>query len=441
MHIADEDGLDDSLGAPAAEKSGLGGLARAAARGFAARFGAAPRWLAAAPGRVNLIGEHTDYNAGFSLPMAIDRYTVIAGGPAASAARPVLRFHSAALDASSDVPLDQTPQAGEPTWANYVRGVVAQFQRRGITPAALDAFAVSDVPLGSGLSSSASLEVSTATLLEAAAGTTLDRLEKARMCRQAEHEYAHVPCGLMDQLTAVLGDEYGPLLVDFEAEEARLVPLRDPAVTVLICNSNVPHALHDGEYARRRAGCEEAVRVLNAWTEPGPPAQSVAGGFGNPPRVPMLKIPSLRHATLEAVEAAKNALGSEVYRRARHIVTENARTVAAAAALANGELSKFGALMYQSHQSLRDDFEVSCPELDALVEIAGEIGEAGGVFGARMTGGGFGGCTVMLVRSDRVAPITETLAREYRRRQGRAVTTFVSRPGRGAHLIATVDSV
>jgi galactokinase len=415
MHIAD-DVANDSLGATAsAEKSGLGALARAAARGFAAHFGAAPRWLAAAPGRVNLIGEHTDYNAGFSLPMAIDRYTVIAGGPAPAAAGPRLRFHSAALDASNDVPLDEAPQAGEPSWANYVRGVVAQFQRRGIAPAALDAFAVSDVPLGSGLSSSASLEVSTATLLEAATGATLDRLEKARMCRQAEHEYAHVPCGLMDQLTAVLGDESGPLLVDFEAEEARLVPLRDPDVTVLICNSNVPHALHDGEYARRRAGCEEAVRRL--------------------------KIPSLRHATLEAVEAAKNALGSEVYRRAHHIVTENARTVAAAAALSAGRFSDFGALMYQSHQSLRDDFEVSCAELDTLVEIAGEIGEAGGVFGARMTGGGFGGCAVMLVRSDRIAPITETLASEYRRRQGRVVTTFVSRPGRGAHLIATVESV
>lgn len=415
MHIA-ENGVDDSLSASStAEKSGLGGLARAAARGFATRFGVAPRWLAAAPGRVNLIGEHTDYNAGFSLPMAIDRYTVIAGGPAAAAARPRLHFYSASLDASSDVPLDQAPQAGEPKWANYVRGVVAQFQRRGLAPAALDAFAVSDVPLGSGLSSSASLEVSTATLLEAATGATIDRLEKARMCRQAEHEYAHVPCGLMDQLTAVLGDEAGALLVDFEAEEARLVPLRDPSVTVLICNSNVPHELHDGEYARRRAACEEAARHL--------------------------KIPSLRHATLEAVEAAKDALDSEVYRRARHIVTENARTVAAAAALSNGELSRFGALMYQSHRSLRDDFEVSCPELDTLVEIAGEISEAGGVFGARMTGGGFGGCAVMLVRSERIAAITETLAREYGRRQGRAVTTFVSRPGRGAHLIATVDSV
>ena len=413
MHIA-----DDSLGSPAAaEKSGLGALARAAARGFAARFGAAPRWLAAAPGRVNLIGEHTDYTGGFSLPMAIDRYTVIAGGPAAAAvgARSRLRFHSAALDVTSDVPLDEAPQRGEPSWANYVRGVVAQFQRRGLVPPSLDAFAASDVPLGSGLSSSASLEVSTATLLEAAAGATLDRLEKARLCRQAEHEYAHVPCGLMDQLTAVLGDESGPLLVDFEAEEARLVPLRDPDVAVLICNSNVPHALHDGEYARRRGDCEEAVRRLG--------------------------IPSLRQATPEAVEAAQGTLGPEVYRRARHVVTENARTVAAADALAAGRFSDFGALMYRSHQSLRDDFQVSCAELDTLVEIAGEIGEAGGVFGARMTGGGFGGCAVMLVRSERIAPITETLAHEYRRRQGRVVTTFVSRPGRGAHLIASVDSV
>jgi galactokinase len=411
---------DDSLGAPAAaEMSGLAALARAAARGFAARFGAAPRWLAAAPGRVNLIGEHTDYTGGFSLPMAIDRYTVIAGGPAvvSAGARPRLRFHSAALDGSHDVLLDETPKsdAPTPTWTNYVRGVVAQFQRRGIVPPSLDAFAASDVPLGSGLSSSASLEVSTATLLEAAAGATLDRLEKARLCRQAEHEYAHVPCGLMDQLTAVLGDESGPLLVDFEAEKARLVPLRDPDVAVLICNSNVPHALHDGEYARRRADCEEAVRRL--------------------------QIPSLRQATPEAVEAARGTLGAEVYRRARHVVTENARTVAAADALAQGRFADFGALMYQSHQSLRDDFQVSCLELDTLVDVAREIGEAGGVHGARMTGGGFGGCAVMLVRTDRVAPITDTLAREYQRRHGRAVTTFVSRPGRGAHLIATVDSV
>ena len=274
---------DDTMGVPAAAENEKGGggltaLARAATRAFAARFGGAPRWLAAAPGRVNLIGDHTDYTGGFALPMAIDRYTVIAGGPAASAgngagagARPRLRFHSATVDASHDVPLDEPLQAGEPAWANYVRGVVAQFQRRGLRPPSLDALAVSDVPLGGGLSSSASLEVATATLLEAATGAPLDRLEKARLCRQAEHEYAHVPCGLMDQLTAVLGDEAGPLLVDFESERARAVPIGDPGVSVLICNSNVRHALGDGEYASRRADCEEAARRLG--------------------------IPSLRHAT------------------------------------------------------------------------------------------------------------------------------------------------
>ncbi len=413
MHIA-----DDRLGSPAvAEESRLAVLARTAVRGFSDHFGAAPRWLVAAPGRVNLIGEHTDYTGGFALPMAIECYTVIAAAPAsgeAPAARPRLRFHSAKFDSSADVPLDEPPRAGQPSWANYVRGVVAQLQRRRVALPSLDAYAVSDVPPGSGLSSSASLEVSTATLLEVASGVTLDELDKARLCRDAEHTYANVPCGLMDQLTSVMGVESGPLLVDFEAERARPVPLGDPGVSVLICNSNVRHELANGEYARRRGDCEEAARRL--------------------------QIPSLRQATPEAVEAAQGVLGPVVYRRARHVVTENARTLAAADALAHGRFGEFGALMYRSHQSLRDDFQVSCPELDTLVEIAGEIGEAGGVYGARMTGGGFGGCAVMLVRSDHLAPITETLAREYRRRQGRAVTTFVSRPAQGAHQIA-VDSV
>ena len=426
MLIADE----TIAGTTAASgRSGLLTLAHAAARAFSARFGATPSWMAAAPGRVNLIGDHTDYTGGFALPMAIDRYTVIAGGPAAPGApaagrdRPRLRFHSAAVDATAEVPLDELLRAGEPSpspspspsWANYVRGVVAGFQGRGLRPPGLDALAVSDVPLGGGLSSSASLEVATATLLEAAIGVSLDPLDKARLCRQAENDFAHVPCGLMDQLTAVLGDESGPLLVDFESEQSRPVPIADPAVSVLVCNSNVRHALGDGEYARRRADCEEAARRMG--------------------------LPTLRGATPAAVEAARDKLGPVVYRRAHHVVTENARTVAAAGALAASDVGRVGALMYESHQSLRDDFEVSCPELDSLVEIAREIGAGDGVYGARMTGGGFGGCAVMLVRGDRVAMITDALAREYRRRQGRVVTSFVSRPARGAHLINPVDLV
>ncbi len=411
MLIADDNGS----GPTTSGKQGLAVLARAAARAFATRFGTAPRWLAAAPGRVNLIGEHTDYTGGFALPMAIDRYTVIAGapaaGPLAAGARPRLHFHSAAVNASQDIPLDELPRAGEPRWANYVRGVVAGFQARGLRPAAsLDALAVSEVPLGGGLSSSAALEVATATLLEAAIGATLDGLDKARLCRQAEHDYAHVPCGLMDQLTAVLGEESGPLLLDFDAERARPVPIADPSVRVLICNSNVRHSLGDGEYAKRRRDCEEAARVL---------------GIG-----------SLRGATVDSVDAARAALGPVVYRRARHVVTENARTLAAADALAAGDVGRVGALMYQSHASLRDDFEVSCVELDTLVDVARDVGAAGGVLGARMTGGGFGGCTVMLVRADRVVAIVDTLTREYQRRHGRAMTSFLSRPARGAHLIA-----
>ncbi|HET6146884.1 MAG TPA: galactokinase [Polyangia bacterium] len=406
---------DDTDGGPvAAEQNGLRALTRAAALAFAGRFGVAPRWLAAAPGRVNLIGEHTDYSGGFALPMAIDRHTVIAGGPVAgptpAEARPRLRFHSASFDATQDVSLDEVPRAGEPRWANYVRGVVAGFQERGLRPPSLDALALSDIPLGGGLSSSASLEVAAATLLEAATGVALDSMDKARLCRQAEHDYAHVPCGLMDQMTAVLGQESGPLLLDFEAERARPVPIADASVRVLICNSNVRHSLGDGEYAKRRRDCEEAARILGQV--------------------------SLRGATIEAVEAARDALGSVVYRRARHVVSENARTLAAADALAMGDVGAAGTLMYQSHASLRDDFEVSCGELDTLVEIAGEVGVAGGVLGARMTGGGFGGCTVMLVRADRVASIIDALTRAYRSRHGRALTAFLSRPARGAHLVA-----
>jgi galactokinase len=392
--------------------AGLAALARAAAAAFAERFGGPPRWLAAAPGRVNLIGEYTDFNGGFVLPMAIDRYLVIAAAPARrpearEAAR--LRIHSAAVGSTAEIPLDAPVAPGPPTWANYVRGVVAGFRARGAIPPALDAVAVSDVPVGGGLSSSAALEVAAATLLEAATGTALDPLDKARLCRQAEHDYAGVPCGLMDQATAVLGDAGGALLIDCQAETARLVPLADPEVSVLVCNSNVRHALGDGAYARRRAECDEAARALG--------------------------VASLRDTTEAAVEAARASMDPVIHRRARHVAGENARTLAAAAALAAGDAAAAGRLMYESHRSLRDDFEVSCPELDTLVDLARDIGPAGGVLGARMTGGGFGGCTVTLVRAARVAAVAEALAREYRRRHGRALTSFLTRPARGAHLV------
>jgi galactokinase len=384
-------------------------LSRTAATEFTARFGRPPRWVVAAPGRVNIIGEHTDYSGGLVLPMAIDRHTVIAAAPAAPGAGLRLRLHSAALDESVDIPLAATPVPGEPRWANYARGVVAGFGARGLVAPPLDALMLSDVPLGGGLSSSASFEVATATLLEAALGTRLDPTEKARICRKAEHDYAQVPCGIMDQLISVMGDESGALLIDCATEQTRLVPFADPAVSLLIANSNVRHSLGDGAYAARSAACVEAARVLG--------------------------VPALGQATPAMVAAAEAALGPLLYRRARHVVTENARTRAAAEALAGGDWRAAGGLMYESHRSLRDDFEVSAPELDTLVELAQGLGEAGGVFGARMTGGGFGGCTVTLAATDRVGDIGGRLAREYQRLHDRTLTWFVSRPARGAHIV------
>jgi galactokinase len=386
--------------------------ARTAARVFRERFGTAPRWVAVAPGRVNLIGEHTDYNGGYVLPVAIDRYVAIAGAPAsasASGSGSRLRAFSAALETHVDIPLDGVLTPGEPGWANYLRGVVSGFSRRGKIPGPIDAAIVSDVPLGGGLSSSAALEVATATLLEAVTGAPLDAREKARLCRQAEHEFAGVPCGLMDQLASVMGDASGALLIDCQFELVRVVPFADPAVSVLICNTNVKHALADGAYLRRRTECIEAARQLG--------------------------VPTLRDATPEMVEAARGIFDPVVRRRARHVATENARTLAAAEHLEARQFTEVGALMYESHRSLREDFEVSSPELDILVDIARGIGQTGGVFGSRMTGGGFGGCTVTLVRTEAVASVTDAISRAYASRLGAPPATFVSRPAHGARLL------
>jgi galactokinase len=395
-------------------------VVQAAVRGFAQRFGGAPAWLALAPGRVNLIGEHTDYNCGFVLPMAIERHTVMAAAPRSArtmsgALSPrTMVLHSDAQGTAAEIDLGRPIEPGEagafqPGWANYVRGVVAGFQRRGHSVPALSVFVTSSVPLGGGLSSSAALEVATATLLEAVLGIPVDATEKARMCRRAEHEFAGVPCGLMDQLTSVLGDARGALLIDCESETTRVVPFADPTVSVLICNTNVKHALGDGEYARRRAECAQAAAELG--------------------------VSSLRHASLAQVETSPAISSPIVRQRARHVVSENARTLAAVRHLQAGDFAAVGELMYESHASLRQDYEVSCDELDLLVDAARGMGRAAGVYGARMTGGGFGGSTVMLVSSTEVEAVVRTIGATYARRFGRSMSPFVSRPASGTHLI------
>ena len=362
--------------------------------------------MAAAPGRVNLIGEHTDYNDGFVLPMALDRRTVVAAGPRVGS---VLSLCSAELDETVELDLSRplVPRPGH--WSSYAAGVVAGVKARGASVPGLDVVIESDVPLGAGLSSSAAFEVAMATLLEEITGDRLDPREKARLCQRAEHDFAGVPSGIMDQLVAVLGRAGSAVRIDCRSLEVDYLDLSDPQVTVMIVNSNVRHDLADGAYADRRAACHDAARVLG--------------------------VRALRDANLEDIEMHARALGPVLVRRARHVVSENARVLGAADAFRRGDWDEAGRLMYRSHESLRDDFEVSCPELDTLVEIAVDLGRAGGVFGCRMTGGGFGGSVVCLVQSEAAADVSAAFERSYRERTGRTATVLSSRPGGGAEVL------
>ena len=376
---------------------------------FSRTFGGPPLWITAAPGRVNLIGEHTDYNAGFVFPLAIERYVVMAGGrPTGADAGDRVRVQSTLLNETAEFALSEL-EPNRKDWTSYLRGVFAGCQERGMAPGALDILIDSKVPLGGGLSSSAALEVATATLLEAVTGHTLDPVDKARLCQKAEHVYAGMPCGIMDQFSSALGAAGKLLLIDCRSETAELVPLDDPDVAVLVINSNVKHELTGSEYSERRGQCEQAAKLLG--------------------------VAALRDVASTQLEAERPRFDPLLYRRARHVVGEIQRTLDAARALKAGEWPTVGELMYASHASLRDDYEVSCPELDALVELANEVGAAGGVIGARMTGGGFGGCIVALVRSGREQAIAERIGQQYQDRTGTKATAFVTKPARGAHIV------
>jgi galactokinase len=378
---------------------------------FRAELGRDPRWVVAAPGRVNLIGEHTDYNDGFVFPMAIERYTVIAADrpadPKTDARK--ARVLSTGMGQWASIEVDGEIVPGEVTWSSYVQGSVAGCLAKGLAPGSFEGIIHSDVPLGGGLSSSAALEVATATLVEAITGTRLDPVEKALLCQKAEHDFARMPCGIMDQFISVMAQPDCLMLLDCRSREPRLVRMADPALAVLIVNSNVKHKLTGGEYAERRSQCEQAARVLG--------------------------VPALRDATGEMLEAARDRLSEVEFRRARHAITEDERTLAAAEAIERSDWEEVGRLMYGSHESLRDDYEVSCDELDQLVEIARSIGPEGGVIGSRMTGGGFGGCTVSLVRSEAVDAVTGVITEKYSRQTGIAPTVFASRPAAGARIV------
>ena len=371
---------------------------------FKEKYGRAPTIMVAAPGRVNLIGEHTDYNDGFVLPMAIDRYTVIAADKGSTDAT----VFSSTVNESQVIPLIATDRSHLPEWSRYVACVLDQCAGGELTAPAFDAVIDSNVPLGGGLSSSAALEVATATLVEELGGKKLDAIQKALVCQQAEHEVG-VPCGIMDQFSSVLCQAGHLMLLDCRSQEPKMVPFADSNLKVLIINTNVKHELTGGEYAERRAQCEAAAATLG--------------------------VLSLREADTALLEEKKAKLDDVHYRRARHVIGEIERTTAAAAACQCSDWHEFGALMYQSHAALRDDYEVSCPELDVLVEEADKIGTQGGVYGARMTGGGFGGCTVSLVRADHVNAIAEKICGAYLQRTGIEATAFATPPAQGAMVL------
>jgi galactokinase len=384
----------------------LADLASDAAAGLREHFGIDATVTAAAPGRVNLIGEHIDYCDGFVMPFAIDRYIVIA---AALNGTSEARVATALGGEPAILPLNIPQEISAPKWANYLRGVFQGFQQRGHHLPGFDAYILSSVPGGAGLSSSAALECCVATLLEGLVDTVLDTKEKALLCQKAEHDFAGVPCGIMDQFASAFGKPNRLILIDCKTGEPELVPFENPDLTVLIANTMVHHELSDGGYAARRKNTEDGLAVIGK--------------------------PSWRDATLADVEARWDALGDPVNRRSRHVVGEIARTIAAAEALAKNDFEALGPLMAASHDSLRDDFEVSCVELDLMVEIARAIGRSGGVIGARMTGGGFGGSTVTLCESSKAREIAATLSNKYHEATGITPQIFASRPSLGAHLI------
>jgi len=370
--------------------------------------------IAKAPGRVNLIGEHVDYNMGFVMPIAIDRATTIVGSKSSTV--------SEEADFIIAVPNFENP-GGPPTvlkwkradffensrpvqWHNYVRGVVALIQElKSIKIPNFHISILGNVPQGGGLSSSASLEVATATFIEKLCGIELGMVAKAELCQKVEHTWCDVPCGIMDQFASVFGKAGHALLIDCKSITHKAIPMTDPNFSILIVNSNTKHALVDGAYKKRKSACDSAADKLN--------------------------VQSLREISAEELESKHKAAGLTPLelRRARHVVNEIERTEEASRALRCNDYELMGKLMIQSHESLRDLYEVSCEELDYLVKFALECK---GVYGARMTGAGFGGSIVALVETKGMQAAINHIDSQYTKATGKSATFISSPPSEGA---------
>ncbi|MBC7233976.1 MAG: galactokinase [Chloroflexi bacterium] len=371
---------------------------------FEQRFPGEPPRIFQAPGRVNLIGEHTDYNDGFVLPVAIDRQVVLAARLREDRR---VRLWATHFQQGSEFSLDQiVPDASAP-WSNYVRGVALMLQQEGFALRGMDAVIAGNVPIGSGLSSSAAIEVATAVAFRDLCHLDIAPVALALLCQRAENEFVGMKCGIMDQFIAVLGQRHHALLIDCRSLDYELVPLPE-GVSIVVCDTMKRRGLVDSEYNARRQECEQGVTILREY-------------------LPDVK--ALRDVTSQDLARYGHLLPPVVRKRCAHVVSENERTLQAVAALRAGQVEEFGRLMDQSHVSLRDDYEVSCQELDCMVELARV---APGCLGARMTGAGFGGCTVNLVQTEATEAFTQRVADEYQREMGVKPEIYVCEASAGA---------
>jgi galactokinase len=362
------------------------------------------------PGRVNLIGEHTDYNGGFVFPCALSfgNYCLIR-----KVNRPSFKFASLNMELEAELSLDElTKPLGDKAWVNYPLGVIAQFVKRGLKPAAgADLLFYGDVPNGAGLSSSAALEVVTAVAINDQYGYGLDRIDLVKMGQKAEHEFAGVMCGIMDQFASGLGAKDHAIFLNCDTLEYELVPVVLKGCKIVVSNTNSPHKLDSGKYNERVRECKAAVEAVK----------------------PYKAINQLADLSLEEFKSVEPKIENDVVRaRARHVVSEIERTTDAVKALKAGNLELFGKLMNASHVSLRDDYEVTGPELDAMAEAAWKID---GVIGSRMTGGGFGGCTVSVVKDEAIDTFITEVGKEYKSKTGLNPEFYVAEIGDGGKKI------
>jgi galactokinase len=374
---------------------------------FAHAYGASPELIVRAPGRVNLIGEHTDYNDGYVLPIAIDRSVLVAASARTDRTVRLLTVDFADQVAFS---LDHIRRAERNRWSDYQRGVATVLEERGLCLPGLDVAFSSDVPIGAGLSSSAAVEVSMAVTWQTIAGFELSRADLALLCQRAENTFVGVNCGIMDQFISALGEDGAALFIDCRTLDHKPVAIPGRCA-VVIMDTAKRRGLTDSAYNTRRAECEEGVRLLSAHL-PG--------------------IVALRDVSVADFQRHASELPQTVRKRCRHVIGENQRVLDSIQALARGDAPSFGKLMDASHRSLRDDYEVSCAELDAMVEAAWT---APGVLGARMTGAGFGGCAVALVEAPQAGTFAQQVAADYERATGLKPSLYLCSAEGGASVV------